>query len=691
MAKYYLYPDGTDATGGSISVFGGSNPWEVTDKPRALPDDSSYVYTGATGPGAGGVFSVTMAAMANAISINYIKLWARCQREIGSGGTDAFIEPFIIVNGTQYSDRAAFNPNNAWNLELCGTWETNPDNTLPWVKSDLDAIKTRFDLYDLSVPFRAPNISQIFIEVDYVAAPAQLDQARIFGSQLLRLFREPVKTFKISGLPLRFADIQVGDDFDVTSFMDPHYSSGRGAGDKVWERKMHRVTSSDLDLDSLTVSLTLMSIRRYLVNLWDSGATDLNPGGIDDGIARLDLGAGRVYTRASSAWGPVPSDGRILAQADNNPLYERGIGIRLESARTNIMRNSFFADGVSTSWTPTGTGTNGSAITDDTAVTLCDPTVSINTAKILTGSPNTVDTYLQQARSAANSAYVMSFDYKLGTATAVKWQLTRGVDGFYYNAGTDSYQAGAVWNSSASPDFQDTMLDNGFTRVGWRIAAPGATPGAWTLRIGLESTDGDSKDCWVGHVQMEVGDSMSSRIHATVAGSVTRQYDVLTYGDEVGKRTWPYEQGTVSFDFTPFWSTGLTAQKNLIRGQYDSSAAFGDLVFVTTAGVLTFRRRIDSVNYDLTASPTWVYGQTYKIAIRITGASEELGATNRTVDVFVDGVQVATGVTAGYNSLSAISAGVYLGTTSAGVSADGAFKNIQISPWVLTDEEIANL
>jgi hypothetical protein len=696
MAKYYLYPDGTNATGASVSTVGAASPYLALDDPQGAPSDSDYVYSSANGSGGSGAFSVTFAAMASLVSVNYIKLWGRCAREAGAGGTDVQIQPFIITSATTYNGVSAFVPGTSYALTLLGTWTTNPYTGVAWTKTDLDAIKAGADMWDPAVTYRAPGMSTLFIEVDYVPAPEQIGPARVVGSQLLRLFRKPVATMQFS-LPARYADVQVGDDLDITHAAIPHPTSGYGAGDKVWERRIVRVMSSEFDMDSGTVNIKAMDLRygHYLTNLWDTCETDEAPGGVDDGVARLDLGAGRTFTRASSAWVPDPSDGRVVALADNNAKLLYAFGTALENATTNLILNSDFHSGVASSWTRTGTGSGGSAITDDTSTRLFDTSVSSQSAVITTGNPNTVDTYLAQTVTAsAQVNYVVSFDYKLGTATEVCWRLQNSA-GNYLNWSTQSWGA-SVWNpviGGTAPTFSDATLPNGFKRVGYKFQTPKSITGL-TLHIGLRSTDGNSKTVNIGHVQIEGGattwDSMTSRI-VTSGSTYTRAVDYLYYGDSVSKKTYPWEKGTVSLYFAPMWTGNPATTKNIWRFQNDSGGNNADLLFIDSSGNLTLRRRVNAVNYTITYAGTWTYRTWYHVAYRMIGPETELDDTAYTLELFLNGVSVGTVAGTYFNELITPSAGLYLGGSSAGSSGDAYFKNLLVVPWALTDEEIANL
>lgn len=697
MAKYYLYPDGTNATGASVSTVGAASPYLALDDPQGAPNDSDYVYSSATGSGGSGAYSVTFAAMASLVSVNYIKMWGRCAREVGAGGTDVQIQPFIITSATTYNGVAAFVPNTAYTLTLLGTWNTNPYTGVAWTKSDLDAIKAGADMWDPAATYRAPQMSTLFIEVDYVPAPEQIGPARVIGSQLLRLFRKPVCTLQFS-LPARYADVQVGDDLDITHAAIPHPTSGYGAGDKTWERRIVRVLSSEFDMDSGQVNIKAMDLRYglYLTNVWDTCETDEAPGGIDDGVARLDLGAGRTFTRASSAWVPDPSDGRVVALADNNAKLLYSFGTALENATTNLILNSDFHSGVASSWTRTGTGSGGSAITDDTATNLFDTSVSAQSALITTGNPNTVDTYLAQTVTAsAQVNYVISFDYKLGTATEVCWRLQNSA-GNYLDWSTGAWGVTATWNpviGGTAPTFTDAALPNGFTRVGYKLATPKSITGL-TLHVGLRSTDGNSATVNIGHVQIEGGsatwDSMTSRI-VTSGSTYTRAVDYLYYGDSVSKKTYPWEKGTVSLYFAPMWTGTPATTKNIWRFQNDSGGNNADLLFIDSSGNLVLRRRVNAVNYSITYAGTWTYRTWYHVAYRMIGPETELDDTAYTLELFLNGVSVGTVAGTYFNELVTPSAGLYLGGSSAGASGDAYFKNLLVVPWALTDEEIANL
>jgi hypothetical protein len=545
------------------------------------------------------------------------------------------------------------------------------------------------------VTYRAPSLLQFYVEVDYVAAPTQLGQSRIIGSQLLRLFRKPLDSFEVT-LPIKYAFLEVGDQIDLSHFAVPHATSGYGAGDKKWQRQRCLITATELDLDACVVKLKLLDLRRslFVVNVWDTARTDINPGGVvEDGVARLDNGAGRTFTRASSAWCNDPSDGRVVELTSNTPMYVPDRGMLIEPTRTNLVLNSSFAQysGSFTNWTTFGTGVNGSAVAQDTGNLLFDPTVSAQSCKITMGNPNASTTGVKQTIAVANNTYHLSVDYEQAASLDVSYRLQRASDNWYWNESTLGWQAGSVWNPvgyQVGAQQIDYPTPGSATRMRKMSAIPTGAATNVILEVGGNSTLPASTVLNLFHVQFELGDSVSSRI-VTKSATVTRNADICSFANTPWRPSWPWDGGTVLFEYTPNQTGGYSGLKNIVRMQFDGSGAYLDALFVPAAGGMTFRRRINSVNTDITtASPQFFPLVRAKVAIRMVGAEGELGLAPWTVEVFVDGVKILTGVTSFYNELPAVQSGLYLGASSTGVACDGALRNVLIVPWVLTDEEI---
>lgn len=682
MALVYLYPVADFSVGGSIGSTTGSPHYRAVDEPYNAPNDSDEVFSTATSDGGGGQIVYTLQALPPVIKVNKVTLVYRARRELGSGGTGIKAAGFVHIGGVQYRDTIWTPPDAYATSARRKEYLTNPATSANWQVADFAsaAVRAGMEGWDDTSTFNSVLHSQLYLELDVVLAPTALGFMRDRLSREMRIITRPSQV------------IELGPPIDVLGGYEPLTDVAlshvglppAGAGVKRWQRRLLTVLSATVDLDEQRQEITGLDLRRFRVSDLDSCySTEDEPSPLAQGVLRLSQGQ-RTFTRTSKAWVPSPLDGRILELGQEDEQLSRD-GLLLLAARKNYVPYSSFVGGT-TGWTLSGTGSNGSAIAQDSGVLYFDTSVVPGGAlKITSGNPlHAADLYAASGNSDSITAstVVVAWFAHLDQGGTLAWQLQRVVDSWYWNDTSGAWQAGAVWN--ALPQRTAWAVDRS------KAINVGGSNTRINLKVGRPVSGGVAGQVnWLGHAQVEDAAYPSRPIVTTGPSAVTRNRDVLTLTCNHGQRTWPLGPHTGRMILKPLWSdadiTGAT--KVLLALTLDASNS--QRVFFTQGSGWAFRRRYAGVNYDAIVPGTPVAGTTYKLAWRVTGPEGELGLAPYTLSIWVDGVKgtdaVAAGQFVGAPSLLTLQVGHL--TSPAGFEADCAYLWREIVPFVLDDDE----
>lgn len=722
VAYAYLYPNANSSVGADVSVSPSGTAWEAVNDPYSEVNDDDLIISSATDDTGSGTANFTFQDMPQAISVSKVSLRCRLRRHAsmppGTGtGQDHKARLHLKISGTEYSATAIIAPPSV-NWTWYGFEWANPPSapTTEWTKALVDGLIAGAAMWeDGTNSITGTGMSACYLLVEYVAAPSQIEQARLVGSQKLWLTRKASPSSELV-LPIGYADTGVGDDLEVSHPDGPH-PTDEGWLYELWQRRRMRVLERTIDLDGGNVRFKLLDLRAtaYMASLVETLRTDIAPGAIDDGLLRLQSGGGRAFTRSTDAWAQAPEDGRVTLRVANELMLqgpEEHRAAALEPARTNFAKQSSFTGGAA-SWTASTAGATIVATND-----LFDSGVTEWHGQIVSDAASDVylETFCDVPEPGGNEVLRLSIDYELSSATTLYWQLERIADSRQWDP------VNGDWGGSGFYTLADMMVTGEPTGRGSILRCvseailhePTATNGYY-LRIGVTAAEASGATLAVYHAQLEgydgdaTVDSATSRIVTTTA-RVTREVDYLSFGETLDNRAWPIDGGTVLFEYRPNWcgvdgSVGLGpgggpfSLKNLLRVQYEGDGSYMDACFCDTwngsVGV-TFRRRIASVNYDATHGTildrkdcnaagvmSW-----YRIALRMVGEDGELDLTPWTLSIFVDGVKGTDVVSAKMTDVPS-SATLYLGGSPSGVSGDGQFRNVVMLPFCLTDAEIA--
>lgn len=680
MPIQYLRPISV-GTNDSWTLTTAPTKWQVVD-PGPVPDLS-----GNYGAGLGTVTIVnssaaqqafrfgTRPAMALITSVEPVVVWGI------SGGADSTLNARTKLSGVAEADHSALMNSSSGTL----TWAaTNPRAGSGGVWSVEDVLNQTLEV-ECGISWGATLPLTVFwrvaaIKLTYVAVPSQNEQSRDMAARWMNEHRRDSAVVTLPGMPLDWLDLEIGDEFSLTDDVYPT-SAGYGAGDKRPDRALLRLLGfQSISVNGNTVTLLAADLRDQLTTFRDTGLAN-GPAAVADGVLRLDRGQTRAYTRASKATVEDPDVIVRELQIDSEKLDRRGMMI--ERASTNGMKNSSFRNSTGTvntfaNWTPTGTGTNGSSITEDTA-RLFDSGITARCVKFLAGTPHTVAIMLESDASASLVARRLSIDHEGANTETWTYRLIRQSDGFFWNDATPGFQVGTV---------QNTVTHDGTRQRYTSNVIPTAAADTYKVQLRFAAGGTSGRITRFHHIQLETVPWASSRI-VTDAASATRALETLTISNNSGKRSWEALFGSGEVVGVPNWSSADVAGLilTIFRTRHDANNIMA-LYYDGTAGQFIHYRRAAGVDYMATFAQAVTAGTRYAIGWRATGSEGELGVAAYTISVFVNGVK-GTDATAAALAEQA-TADLTIGTdVTAGTCFDGAISLINFRQQVYTDVEMA--
>lgn len=512
--------------------------------------------------------------------------------------------------------------------------------------------------------------------------PNQINQARAVASQVLRLrSRAPSRiTWRV---PTAIAaDVAPGDD---VAYTHPALAGAR-SGIARYQRGFGRVMRKSLKPGDAQATLVIRDNRPYICTYWDIGISKKSAGALADGIARLDVGNTRTFTRASPAWVRDPGDGRLVLATYDTEKHDRN-GDLFEGSSSNEQIEGGFKNGatdVFTGWTKTGTGSNGSNITEDRTNLLWDSSVVPRVVKFLAGTPiHAADMYLQGTATAASASISrVSFGHLDTSGQALSYAIQRASDSKWWRDSDQTWQASLTWNAMTVSSSE------------WHIHVtkqldPGSST-TLTVRVGIPTTGTAGQVNYLGLVQIERQKFPSSAILTETAG-VTRAVDRLLVSNNSSGRCWHNTRGTGKATVKPEWDAAdVTAQNKTVVYVGHDANNYEWVYFDGANARWVFERRVAGTIYRAVKGASPVRGTAYALGWRWTSSEGELGLTNFTASIFVDGVKgtdVAT--TAAPTEVATVN--MEVGSKAAAEHFDGNIYYFELIQLPFTDAEMARV
>lgn len=678
MSVEYIYPtsfsfiDLVDASDMDYGHF-----TRIDDPFDAIDDADEVVIDGASSTNNQRVLTVEFGAPRRFTSISSVSIFARLRFDpVTDPPNNVRFGPRI--GGVHYSDTVV---NDLTYETFEKVMATNPATGIAWTQADIEALNC--DFYDERTEFGFDWLSACHAKITGVLAPVQLEQSRLVVSQMLRLRRRPIPMISID-LPILRADSEIGADITVSHRDIPWASSGQ-RGAKAWERAYLRVLKQAPDYLAMRTSVTALDLRYYLTTLWDTLRSDEEPSAQYQGVARLNQGGGRTFTRASKGWVPSPvaqARGivRVIQLSDDTEktLYD---GTLVEAATTNALKRSSAVSGA-TGYTDSGA--SGTWTTTTNADPLFDSSVTANLIVGTAGSPHSADLVRQwpDTASIAGGTYIaLQVDHKDDSGAALGWKLQRLVDNWYYNATTPAWQAGTVTNLMTVR----TAWTQNSDQLG--IFSVGASATALRLSLIIPSGGTASRVNRIAHAQITDTRWYPSRI-VTDAAAVTTAADAISYENNTGKRSHVAAQGSNRVTVIPsFNSADLASGVTLVVWQvYHDASNYERLQYSSTSAAWEYVRRAAGSSTTASKAASVTAGTAVELVCRWTGTNAEWGNAAYTQSIFVNGVKGTDAVAAAAITETSPST-VYIGKDSSGNHFCGRIYELDFSPFVWSDDE----
>lgn len=580
---------------------------------------------------------------------------------------------------------------------------------------------TEADLRDTTFNFSVENdaaeasaVTSLWVEVDYL--PTDESGGAIppeFPARKLRRSHIPSGILEAE-LRADALDIDLMDDFEVVHSQGPH-PSGNGWVDTN-PRKL-RCIRSDLELNTMKVSMEAIDLHDYAAMFWHTGISPYNVRSDErypDGPAVLHPGATETFERSIGvkgtqykAWIIDASDS--VAELSSSKMRIGPNGLLIEGSNTNQLVNSAFFDGF-TNWTRSSTTLT--TLDADTLFFYDNVATGFsgtNQTLKLTGSTSAIASNVIFTTVAAYPALNGGETFNVGCyhkdnsthAPAIRIHSTEiSLD---WNAGTTGWDQPVVLNR-----LQSSTSNWEFENI---VAVFTTSASVWP-EVGLYAPTTDYTNIGNTQVtyQLGLGSASASSPIPTMSSAVGIGAETLNYTSNTGRRLLSEKAGTllarirfpygVSLGGLGGVTTGIETGLSIASVYYDSNnwltLTYSGIWASSTGGTGDIGFCINAAGVRQTAFlPTTVLdvssGTFYNIAARWTSTDGELGLPSRTLSIFGDGVK---GVDAQQTTDMAptTSAKLYLGNSSSFTTLLNyraiELSHIEILPFALSSAEI---
>jgi len=548
-----------------------------------------------------------------------------------------------------------------------------------WVPDDLKTV----ELYAEAPTNATSSILHCSTLYAYVDVTLSEKGYAAYASRVLRMRRRAPGLMEIRIPSLEFLDHELLDLMAISHPGLPS-ASGRGAGVKGWERWPVVKLASEPIWETGEEVCLVMELRDYLCRIWDVAKSLKATSDLTEGIPRLDGGNTRTWSRGSSAW-VYRADGMIAPVGSDSDKHDAN-GDLFEGESANEIIQSAFKNGaanVYTGWTQSGTGSNGSAIADDTADLLFDTTVASRSVKLTAGTPiHAADLQLQATATAsflANTILRASIWHRDDSGYAAYWAAQRSVDSRWWRDSDQTWQVAKTWNALA--------VSTSRARGKSKQIDVGAGATTVTVFVGIPTTGQAGQVNHVFHVQLEQKRFVTSTI-ATETVKYTRAADKLTWSNNSACRAWIAQHATFRGRVRPWWDAAdvATVNKTIFYVGHDANN-YDWLYFDGPNARLVYERKAAGVTYRAVKAWSPAAETEYKVAARCTGSNAELDLTAYTLSVFIDGVKGTDVVAAALVELG--TSDVEVGSKAAAEHLDGNLWGYEFIQYCLNDGAVA--
>ena len=604
---------------------------------------------------------------------------------------------------------------------------TNPATASAWTVADLQALLVSY-VADTSITTSPASIGMaqcppgelgsnflvraggIYVEVNAVAADESIEGRRSMGSAYLRFLRNPAAIFDMK-VPLLAGAADVGDVVPVTHELGPT-EDGTGWGREQWSRRYAQILDKQLDPTGRTWLIRAMDLRAVHTRLWFPGITDLAFTDEGQGIPYLDSGGGRTMGRINAAvestygYTPVQAEGTLYTQVAQGTERWSPDGVAIFRALDAEVKNNSFSQGSGatfTDWTPVtvGSGTVG----EGTAIYLFDVS-GYRRYAVLNSSVTAESAARLRAVTGSLAAGYLRLHVKLmamylGSGDGLVYRLQRNSDNYYWTESSDTWGSAAVYNPLTVT--ADTVTDH---------QAIATTTGTTTYNLDILADNRSTTTGATGRFQARfyyanlwhstAADDLAAKRPPFITTSAAQEEggDLLYFENPASARCWDVTRGSAKLSVKAAFAHGdltATTPRYLLTNYVDSSnyeRLYFEKVDASTCRVrferVTGSTSRGTVTATLTGDDRPSVDSVMKVGLRWQATDGELGESDYAVKLYVstDGRTPITGTGTMSAAGDASVAKLYFGATAAGSQIDGYLRDLDVSPYVLTDAEV---
>lgn len=501
------------------------------------------------------------------------------------------------------------------------------------------------------------------------------------AASLRQLYRRQLRNKVTLDLDLSWLDSPLMSQVNVQDPDVPTAFPGV-TGDQPWQRRPHLLAERSISPGKAQIGATLVDAQEDQVCLWISARADQTASGADrdryPGLAVYPNVILEPYVQSNSAGSLVPytsileapwSDqyalpirpGRIplsgpltIPQGGASSLVAAPLvlpgGLWLMSAHLNVQTRSSMSNA-----TPlTGLTLVGGGITADPADLLFDPSITLNSAKlVVTGGLDQTITW-PTWNLGTNAPCNFSFDFKCDSGAPLFLRINSATLAKDYDPSTGLFSATApfFFQCDAWAGHPASLRRGRFLA---RLPAPGT--GLNTTVVKLLGSAGNGKTAHVYHNQVVPNGDPTLSNFQWAAGVGSRQINdagtaipgacgtfLRVYnGTGAGVQVWPVSRGTMVAEICLLWNAAdITSDHPLMDVPYDGTTGnhYFRVVLEYNAGSprVAFRVKGGAATEVIAAVPLtgFVVGDVIRVAARWTSSSGgELGLAANTCSVFV--------------------------------------------------------
>ena len=331
MTLATLLPTSDESSSGTLVLSSGTAHWSLLDDNDGATNNVQF--------NSNGFVSMNYGDMPSAPTVNSVRVTAY-YRSIGAFDTQQG-RVFVKIGSTKYYGSYNDLVVSAWSGTITHVFLTNPATGNAWTAVEVNALIAGFELSSFSANSAA--ISYVPVEIDYVAAPAQVQVSRHVATFALHTLRNPEQVLRFTGAPSVLgtdsSPLELLAEAQLEHIAGPH-PDGDGWGTEIWERRVVSAHSISESPDDYTVELELKDNRYLKTLLWFPAYSNRPSGILEDGVPRMAVpGSTFTFARSTNETFTDPV-GNSVTVPPNVPGYALGGLQILAGTRAYFSNNS---------------------------------------------------------------------------------------------------------------------------------------------------------------------------------------------------------------------------------------------------------------------------------------------------------------------------------------------------------------